>query len=114
MGDREEHDLDVVRTRLIQRYPDLDSGVIEDLIVAALGRFDGCRIRDFVPLLVERAATRTLDATFRHPPVHPEPTRTPEVPTTVHIEAPLEPAVRAASSIPGVRRVFARRSPRLL
>ncbi|WP_085990423.1 MULTISPECIES: three-helix bundle dimerization domain-containing protein [Rhodococcus] len=29
----------------------------------AKGRFEGCRIRDFVPLLIERAATRTLDAT---------------------------------------------------
>ncbi|WP_420855106.1 three-helix bundle dimerization domain-containing protein [Rhodococcus koreensis] len=28
----------------------------------AYHRFDGCRIRDFVPLLVERAASRSLDA----------------------------------------------------
>ena len=63
MDGNEEHDIDVVRTRLIQRYPDLDPAVIEDLIEASLRRFDGFRIRDFVPLLIERAATRTLDAT---------------------------------------------------
>ncbi|MDH6292268.1 MULTISPECIES: three-helix bundle dimerization domain-containing protein [Rhodococcus] len=114
MDDREERDIDVVRTRLIQRYPDLDSGVIEDLIAAELGRFDGCRVRDFVPLLVERAAARTLDATFCHPPAHLEPTLTPDVPAIPHTPARIETAVPTASTIRGVRRVFARRSPRLL
>jgi hypothetical protein len=109
MDDREEHDIDVVRIRLIQRYPDLDSEVLENLIVAVLGRFDGCRVRDFVPLLVERAATRTLDATYSRAPAHPAPLRTPDAPTT----ALIEPVVPAASSIGGVRRVVARRSPRL-
>ena len=109
MDDREEHDIDVVRSRLIQRYPDLAPEVVEDLIVAVLGRFDGCRIRDFVPLLVERAATRTLDSTYSRTPADPEPVRTPELPITAHTES----AVRVAISIRGVRRVFARRSPRL-
>ncbi|WP_143051377.1 three-helix bundle dimerization domain-containing protein [Rhodococcus koreensis] len=35
MGDSEEHAIDVVRTRLIQRYPHLDPEVIEDLIEAS-------------------------------------------------------------------------------
>ncbi|MFD6064873.1 three-helix bundle dimerization domain-containing protein [Rhodococcus wratislaviensis] len=108
MDDREAHDIEVVRSRLIQRYPDLESDVLENLIVAVLGRFDGCRVRDFVPLLVERAATRTLDATYSRAPAPPVPIAT-DVPTT----APIEPVVPAAS-IGGVRRVFARRSPRLL
>ncbi len=109
MDGNEEHDIDVVRARLIQRYPDLDPAVIEDLIEASLRRFDGCRIRDFVPLLIERAATRTLDATYSGAPAQPEPLHTPELPITPHTE----PAVRAAISSRGVRRVFARHSPRL-
>jgi hypothetical protein len=109
MDDREEHDIDVVRSRLIQRYPELDSEVLENLIVAVLGRFAGCRVRDFVPLLVERAATRTLDATYRRAPAYPVPMPTADVPPTARIE----PAVPATSSIRGVRHAFARRSPRL-
>ncbi|MEN0134405.1 MAG: hypothetical protein AAGC80_04625 [Rhodococcus sp. (in: high G+C Gram-positive bacteria)] len=109
MDDREEHDLDVVRSRLIQRYPDLDSAVLENLIVALLGRFDGCRVRDFVPLLVERAATRTLDTNYSRAPARPAPMPPADVPTTAHIEA----VVPAASSIRGVRQVLVRRSPRL-
>ncbi|WP_009480192.1 three-helix bundle dimerization domain-containing protein [Rhodococcus sp. JVH1] len=75
----------------------------------AKGRFEGCRIRDFVPLLIERAATRTLDAAYSRAPAQPEPLHTPELPTTPHTE----PAVRATISSRGGRRVFARHSPRL-
>lgn len=107
MDDSEKHNIDVVRTRLIQRYPHLDPEVIEDLIEASLLRFDGCRIRDFVPLLIERAATRTLDATPSRAPAPPEPMLTPELPAT-HTG----PAVPAAISSSAVRRVFARHSPR--
>ena len=84
MGDSEEHDIDDVRTRLIQRYPHLDPEMIEDLIEASFRRLDGCRLRGFVPLLVERAATCTLDATHSRAPADPEPIRTPELPTTPH------------------------------
>jgi hypothetical protein len=108
MDDSEEHDIDVVRTRLIQRYPDLDPALIEDLIEASLRRFDGCRIRDFVPLLVERAAARTLDATNSRAPAHPEPMHTPELPTTQ-----TESGVHATISSRGMRRLFVHRSPRL-
>ncbi|MDT2008072.1 hypothetical protein FXW78_34140 [Rhodococcus opacus] len=107
MDDREEHEIDVVRTRLIERYPDLDPVVVEDLIEAALGRLDGCRVRDFVPLLVERAATRTLDAAHSRPVMPAAPVRTPELPPT----PPTAPAVMI--SIRGVRRIFVHRSPRL-
>ncbi|MFC0449114.1 three-helix bundle dimerization domain-containing protein [Rhodococcus jostii] len=103
MDDREEHDIDVVRTRLMQRYPDLGPEVVEDLIEAALGRFEGCRVRDFVPLLVERAATRTLDATDSRPATSAAPVLTPE----------LFPAPPVTISIRGARRIFARRTPRL-
>ncbi|KXX55311.1 three-helix bundle dimerization domain-containing protein [Rhodococcus sp. LB1] len=108
MDDREEHDIGVVQIRLMQRYPDLGPEVVEDLIEATLGRFEGCRIRDFVPLLVERAATRALDAAYRRPVASAAPVRTPELPAT----PPTESAVPATIGLRGARRIFIRRSPR--
>ncbi|MDV6278113.1 hypothetical protein R3Q06_32075 [Rhodococcus erythropolis] len=108
MVESEEHDIDAVRTRLIERYRDLDPEVITDVVVATLGRFDGCRIRDFVSLLVERAAVHTLDAEYCSR-ADPESMHAPELPAAAHTA----PAVRAANSFPRLRRVFARRSPRL-
>ena len=104
MDDREEHEIDGVRTRLIERYPDLDPVVVEDLIEAALGRLDGCRVRDFVPLLVERAATRTLDATPSRPATPAAPVLTPELPAAPQVTI----SIRGAR-----RRIFVRRTPRL-
>jgi len=112
MDDNEKHALDVVRARLFQRYPDLEPEIVEDLIAAALDRFDGCRVRDFVPLLIERATTRTLDATYSRAPAPPEPIRTSELPATAHAE-PAAPAVISSARGRGVRGAFARRSPRL-
>ena len=109
MDDNEKHALDVVRARLFQRYPDLEPEIVEDLIAAALDRFDGCRVRDFVPLLIERATTRTLDATYSRTPAPPEPIRTSELPATAHAE----PAVISSGRVRGVRGAFARRAPRL-
>lgn len=60
--DEQQH-IDAVWARLRQRYPDLDPTTVEGIINAAYHRFDGCRIRDFVPFLVERAAARALDTT---------------------------------------------------
>ncbi|MFD9668402.1 three-helix bundle dimerization domain-containing protein [Rhodococcus sp. NPDC059968] len=64
----ETQHIDAVRARLYPRYPDLHPYVVDEAIDTALHRFDGCPIRDFVPLLVERAATRALDvAPIRSP-----------------------------------------------
>ena len=71
----ERQHIDAVRTRLYQRYPDLDPTTVDGMIHSAQHRFDGCRIRDFVPLLVERAAIRALDNT--------PPTARPEFQNTV-------------------------------
>ncbi|MDF3313419.1 hypothetical protein P3H15_51910 [Rhodococcus sp. T2V] len=57
----EAQHIDAVRARLYRRNPDLHPYVVDETIDTGLGRFDGCPIRDFVPLLVERAATRALD-----------------------------------------------------
>ncbi|MHA4848008.1 three-helix bundle dimerization domain-containing protein [Rhodococcus sp. MSC1_016] len=103
MGDNERQNIDVVRIRLIQRFPNLEPGVVEDLIEATLHRFDDCRIRDFVPLLVERAAMRTLDATYSSAPMlAAEP-----------VLATEEPVTRSVTSSGKVWGVFVRRSPRL-
>ncbi|WP_213576460.1 hypothetical protein [Rhodococcus sp. USK13] len=111
MDDTEERDIDVVRTRLIQRFPDLEPGVIEDLVVAMLHRFDGCRIRDFVPLLVERAAIRMLDATYSRAPTLPADS---VLASEFFAVSPPEPVAGPATSSGRVWGVFARRSPRLL
>ena len=58
----ERQHLDAVRARLVRRYQFLDPHLVGELVDTAYHRFDGCRIRDFVPLLVERAAIRSLDA----------------------------------------------------
>ncbi|MFD6065228.1 three-helix bundle dimerization domain-containing protein [Rhodococcus wratislaviensis] len=73
----EAQHIDAVRARLYRRNPDLHPYVVDEAIDTALHRFDGCPIRDFVPLLVERAATRALDASpirsprTAHPPAAP-------------------------------------------
>ncbi|MFE5706733.1 hypothetical protein CJ179_30695 [Rhodococcus sp. ACS1] len=58
----ERQHLDAVRAQLVRRYQFLDPQLVDEKVNTAYHRFDGCRIRDFVPLLVERAASRSLDA----------------------------------------------------
>ncbi|QQZ14450.1 MULTISPECIES: universal stress protein [Rhodococcus] len=59
----EPRQIDSVRKHLSRKYPDTDPGTIDEAVSWALRRFDGTKVRDFVPLLVERAATETLDDT---------------------------------------------------
>ncbi|MDV6243013.1 three-helix bundle dimerization domain-containing protein [Rhodococcus opacus] len=56
----EEQHISVVRQRLAARFPTIDSGVINQAIDTAHHQFDGRPVRDFVPLLVEPAALRSL------------------------------------------------------
>ncbi|MFD9667111.1 three-helix bundle dimerization domain-containing protein [Rhodococcus sp. NPDC059968] len=58
----ERQHVDAVRTLLVRRYQFVDPHLVAEMVDTAHHRFDGCRIRDFVPLLVERAAIRSLDA----------------------------------------------------
>lgn len=62
----ERRALDDVRNRLITQFPDAGHDVVDTAIGDAHRRFDGGRIRDFVPLFVERAAREQLAAN----PVH--------------------------------------------
>lgn len=66
-GRTEEQRLDAVRDRLARRFPDLDPDLVDRAIDIAHHRFDGRPVRDFVPLLVERAATATLGGGVSHP-----------------------------------------------
>ncbi|MFZ2173472.1 MAG: universal stress protein [Rhodococcus sp. (in: high G+C Gram-positive bacteria)] len=59
----EPRHIESVSKRLSRKFPDTDPGTIDEAISWALHRFDGTKVRDFVPLLVERAATETLDDT---------------------------------------------------
>lgn len=63
-----EPQLGHVITRLQQSYPELGEGEIRAIVTAATREFDGARLRQFVPLLVERsskAACRDLSARKR-------------------------------------------------
>ncbi|AII04192.1 three-helix bundle dimerization domain-containing protein [Rhodococcus opacus] len=75
----ERHHIDAVRAHLIRRYQFLDTDRVDHAIDAAHHRFDGCQIRDFVPLLVQRAATRALDDSLTITPSTAYPT-VPEAP----------------------------------
>ena len=60
-GDDESLQVEQVIERLIARYPSVAAGDIEHTVRTIHKRFDHGRIRDFVPLLVEKAARRDLD-----------------------------------------------------
>lgn len=49
-----------VRQRLERKFPVLDPAVIGDVVGETWRNFDGCRIRVYLPILVERAASAQL------------------------------------------------------
>lgn len=53
---REPEALMAVVDRLAQRFPDEQRSVIEEIVAEEHGLLDGGPIRDYVPVLVERAA----------------------------------------------------------
>ncbi|WP_024287412.1 three-helix bundle dimerization domain-containing protein [Cellulomonas sp. KRMCY2] len=56
-----------VSDRLAVRHPDLDRRTIEAAVQEAHGVYAGSRVRDFVPLLVERDARDLLAGRGRTP-----------------------------------------------
>ena len=52
--------IDDLRHRLIKRYPELAPATVVLAVSEAQQRFVDCTVRDFVPLLVERRATKAL------------------------------------------------------
>ncbi len=59
-----------VAQRLTESFPDVAPDVIQDTVHTSHQRFDGRPIRDFVPVLVERAAKTSLATTATA--VHPD------------------------------------------
>ncbi|CAG7588611.1 hypothetical protein E143388_03106 [Rhodococcus opacus] len=60
IGDDELLQVEQVIERLMTRYPSVSPVDIEHAVRTVHKRFADCRIRDFVPLLVEKAARRDL------------------------------------------------------
>ncbi len=52
----EAHLLDAIVARLVPVFPDLDEREVRDAVTAAHRDLDDARLRQFVPLLVERDA----------------------------------------------------------
>ena len=61
MAHDEEQELTAVLERLRQRFTGIDPGAIEATLRSVHQRFEGNPIRDYVPLLVERATTSELN-----------------------------------------------------
>ena len=62
MATDEAQQIEAVARRLAQRYPGIPVGEVTDSVYLAYGEFADARVRDFIPLLVERRATRALTA----------------------------------------------------
>ncbi|MDR6905787.1 hypothetical protein J2X63_001473 [Agromyces sp. 3263] len=58
----EDRAIDEVVSRLSERFPTVSPEHIEAVVDEELHKFDGGRVRDFVPVLVERAAKKRLKA----------------------------------------------------
>ncbi|BAH51870.1 three-helix bundle dimerization domain-containing protein [Rhodococcus opacus] len=61
-GDDEQLQVEKVIERMITRYPSLSPVDIEHIVRTVHKRLAESRVRDFIPLLVERAARRDLAA----------------------------------------------------
>lgn len=64
-AEEERRMIDQVAERLAAAHPDIPAESVDEAVVAAHARFDGRRIRDFVPLFVERTATTDLVSRVR-------------------------------------------------
>ncbi|HEY9417634.1 hypothetical protein AXA44_27450 [Rhodococcus sp. SC4] len=60
LNDEEQLHLTRVIDRLQTRYPDVSRDTIDEVVRSAHGQFADRKVRDFVPLLVERAAREKI------------------------------------------------------
>ena len=58
--DDEARALDEILRRLTDRFPEVPAEVVSGIVQAERQRLDGRPIREFMPLLVERAAAEQL------------------------------------------------------
>ncbi|RZL76446.1 MAG: hypothetical protein EOP32_29000 [Rhodococcus sp. (in: high G+C Gram-positive bacteria)] len=56
----EARQISQVTERLLNRFPTASREAVEIAVEGAVAHFAGTRIRDFIPLLVERTATARL------------------------------------------------------
>jgi hypothetical protein len=56
----------LVTVRLQERLPHTPAARVEEVVVAVVGHFSGSKVPDFLPVLVEREALRTLRHTSGH------------------------------------------------
>ncbi|GAD82174.1 MULTISPECIES: three-helix bundle dimerization domain-containing protein [Nocardia] len=63
MAIEEEKHIDEVVARLGRRYPGVDAITISTVVHDAWTHFESARVREFVPLLVERNASQALEGT---------------------------------------------------
>ncbi|RPA12082.1 three-helix bundle dimerization domain-containing protein [Gordonia sp. OPL2] len=61
-GKSEQQHIDEVRDRLAARFPDQSSDAVAATVDAAYRELGDTRVRDFIPLLVERRAGAELAA----------------------------------------------------
>lgn len=59
-GDNEMIEIERIISRMIARYPEIAPDTVEHTVLAIYRRLDGGRIRDYIPLLVEKAARKAL------------------------------------------------------
>ncbi|MFD6059608.1 three-helix bundle dimerization domain-containing protein [Rhodococcus wratislaviensis] len=59
-NDEELHHIEQVIDRLERRFPDVPRASIEQVVHSAHAHFATGKVRDFVPLLVERAAREKI------------------------------------------------------
>ena len=74
----EDRAIDEVVSRLSEKFQALSPEHIKDVVDQELHRFDGGRVRDFVPVLVERAAKQRLKAEAGAPVIDAAEVRAPE------------------------------------
>ncbi len=56
LGSAERQHLEAVTARLVRQFPELPERDVRVVVAAAARRLEDARVRQFVPLLVERAA----------------------------------------------------------
>ena len=66
MAFAEELAMKAARDRVRDRFPELPPEVVDQALRVAHARFDGRPVREFVPILVERAAMEALRGTAQH------------------------------------------------
>ncbi|MFE3289993.1 three-helix bundle dimerization domain-containing protein [Rhodococcus sp. NPDC059234] len=62
-SDDEQRHIEFVIERLARKHPEVPTPTVRAIVAAAHAHFAGRRVRDFVPLLVERKAEAELSRT---------------------------------------------------